>query len=134
MQRDLLLSEANITSWLAKNFWQKNAEEFLNNKTRDDPNTMVYNHFPFPISHFPFPQQIEDKQNIEIAVQAMLDAWAKYPESSLADFYEPIYAKYIGSFLIKPSMPLMPQKISREAERVAFLFGGYESWLVAVEN
>ena len=127
MQRDLLLSEANITSWLAKNFWQKNAEEFLNNKTRDDPNTMVYNHFPFP-------QQIEDKQNIEIAVQAMLDAWAKYPESSLADFYAPIFAKYIGSFLIKPSMPLMPQKISREAERVAFLFGGYESWLVAVEN
>ena len=69
MQRDLLLSEANITSWLAKNFWQKNAEEFLNNKTRDDPNTMVYNHFPFP-------QQIEDKQNIEIAVQTMLGAWA----------------------------------------------------------
>ena len=127
MQRDLLLSEANITSWLAKNFWQKNAEEFLNNKTRDDPNTMVYNHFPFP-------QQIEDKQNIEIAVQAMLDAWAKYPESSLADFYAPIFAKYIGSFLIKPSMPLMPQKFSHEAERVAFLVGGYESWLVAVEN
>ena len=127
MQRDLLLSEANITSWLAKNFWQKNAEEFLNNKKCDYPNTMVYNHFPFP-------QQIEDKQNIEIAAQAMLDAWAKYPESSLADFYAPIFAKYIGSFLIKPSMPLMPQKFSHEAERVAFLFGGYESWLVAVEN
>lgn len=43
---------------------------------------IVYNNFPWPV---PTAQQ---KQKIEKTAQAILDARAKYPDSSLADFYD----------------------------------------------
>lgn len=45
-------------------------------------NTIVYNNFPFP--------KVDDKQKekIEKSAQAILDARAKYPNSSLADLYD----------------------------------------------
>lgn len=45
-------------------------------------NTIVYNNFPWPT---PTPAQ---KQRIEKTAQAILDARAKYPDSSLADLYD----------------------------------------------
>ena len=45
-------------------------------------NTIVYNNFPWPT-----PME-EQKQKIEQTAQAILDARAKYPESSLADLYD----------------------------------------------
>ncbi len=47
-------------------------------------NTIVYNNFPWPV---PTDQQ---KAKIEQTAQAILDARAKYPESSLADLYDPL--------------------------------------------
>jgi len=47
-------------------------------------NTIVYNNFPWPE---PTDQQ---KEKIEQTAQAILDARAKYPESSLADLYDPL--------------------------------------------
>ena len=43
---------------------------------------VVYNNFPWPT-----PTE-EQKQRIEQTAQAILDARAKYPESSLADLYD----------------------------------------------
>ena len=47
--------------------------------------TIVYNNFPFP-------QQVDPKQKkkVETAAQAVLDTRAKYPDSSLADLYDPL--------------------------------------------
>lgn len=47
-------------------------------------NTIVYNNFPWPT---PTPEQ---KSKIEATAQAILDARAVYPDSSLADLYDPI--------------------------------------------
>ena len=45
-------------------------------------NTIVYNNFPWPN-----PTE-EQKAKIEATAQAILDARAKYPDSSLADLYD----------------------------------------------
>ena len=47
-------------------------------------NTIVYNNFPWPD---PTPEQ---KAAIERTAQAILDARARYPDSSLADLYDPL--------------------------------------------
>lgn len=48
-------------------------------------NTIVYNNFPWPQS--PTDKQ---KETVEAKAQAVLDARAKYPDSSLADLYDPL--------------------------------------------
>ena len=47
-------------------------------------NTIVYNNFPWPT------QTDEQKAKIEATAQAILDARAKYPDSSLADLYDEV--------------------------------------------
>jgi hypothetical protein len=48
-------------------------------------NKLVYNNYPWP-------QGVTDtqRQNVETAAQAVLDARAKYPASTLADLYDPV--------------------------------------------
>jgi type I restriction-modification system DNA methylase subunit len=91
-------------------------------------------------NNFPFPQNINDeehrsarKQAIEVAAQAVLDARAKYPESSLADLYDPLL---MPADLLKAHKTLDKavdaaygqQKFANEAERVAYLFELYEQY------
>ncbi len=47
--------------------------------------TIYYNNYPFP-------KDLNDKQKerVEKAAQAVLDAGEKYPDSSLADLYDPL--------------------------------------------
>lgn len=47
-------------------------------------NTIVYNNFPWPTA------TEEQKAKIEATAQAILDTRAKYPDSSLADLYDPL--------------------------------------------
>ena len=47
-------------------------------------NTIVYNNFPWPSP------SDEQKARIERTEQAILDARALYPDSSLADLYDPL--------------------------------------------
>lgn len=47
-------------------------------------NNLVYNNFPFP----PEPS-VKQKERVERAAQAILDARAKFPEATLADLYDP---------------------------------------------
>jgi type I restriction-modification system DNA methylase subunit len=87
-------------------------------------NTIVYNNFPWPT---PTDKQRED---IEVAAQAVLDARAKFPECSLADLYDPD--------TMPPELAKAHAKLDRlvekaygktfesDAERVAFLFERYQ--------
>jgi hypothetical protein len=98
---------------------------------------IVYNNFPWP-------QNPTDKQRqaIEAAAQAVLDARAKYPESSLADLYDPLT---MPPALVQAHRKLdaavdaayARRKFSGDSDRLAFLFELYQqivSPLVAKKN
>ena len=91
-------------------------------------NTIVYNNFPWP--------ETTDKQRhaIEAAAQAVLDARAQFPHTTLADLYDPL--------TMPPALLKAHQQLDRavdaaygvkgfksEAERVAFLFSRYQQLL-----
>lgn len=87
---------------------------------------IVYNNFPWPLN--PTDKQ---KQTIEVAAQAVLDARAAHPECSLADLYDPLT---MPANLLKAHQQLDKAvdaaygktKFANEAERVAFLFELYQ--------
>jgi N-6 DNA Methylase len=88
---------------------------------------IVYNNYPFP-------ENISDKQKqkVEIAAQAVLDTRAKYPDSSLADLYDPLT---MPPDLVKAHQILdkavdlcyRSQAFVNELNRIEFLFGLYET-------
>lgn len=91
-------------------------------------NSIVYNNFPWPQN--PTDKQ---KQTIEQAAQDVLDARAQFPDSSLADLYDPL--------TMPPALLKAHQKLDKavdaaygktsfktEAERVAFLFELYQQY------
>lgn len=87
---------------------------------------ITYNNFPWPLN--PTDKQ---KTTVELAAQAVLDVRAKYPDSSLADLYDPLL---MPADLLKAHKAVDKAvdaaygqtKFATEAERVAFLFGLYE--------
>jgi hypothetical protein len=89
---------------------------------------IVYNNFPWPES--PSDKQ---KQAIETAAQAVLDARAQFPEASLADLYDPLTMPPV---LLKAHQTLDKAvdtaygrtNFKTEAERVAFLFELYQKY------
>lgn len=91
-------------------------------------NTLVYNNFPWPES----PSEKNIKA-IEAAAQKVLDARALYPDSSLADLYDPLTMPPI---LIKAHQELdravdlayRPQAFISDAKRMEFLFELYEKY------
>lgn len=91
-------------------------------------NSVVYNNFPWPDN--PNEKQIK---SIEIAAQKVLDTRLKFPNSSLADLYDPLT---IPTDLIKAHNELnkavdiayRPQPFTSEANRMEFLFGLYEKY------
>lgn len=89
-------------------------------------NTLVYNNFPWP-------QSISDLQrrSVETAGQSVLDARALYPESNLADLYDPLTmpselhkAHQAVDKAVDAAYGYKGDKI--DAPRVAFLFVQYE--------
>jgi hypothetical protein len=91
-------------------------------------NTIVYNNFPWPES--PSEKQIKA---VEAAAQKVLDARAAFPESSLADLYDPLSMPPV---LIKAHLELdravdlayRPQSFISDAKRMEFLFELYEKY------
>ncbi|WP_071189767.1 DNA methyltransferase [Trichormus sp. NMC-1] len=89
--------------------------------------TIVYNNYPFP-------ENVNDKQKqkVEIAAQAVLDTRSKYPDSSLADLYDP---RTMPPDLVKAHQNLdkavdlcyRPQPFVNELNRIEFLFSLYEA-------
>lgn len=91
-------------------------------------NSLVYNNFPWPES--PTEKQ---KQAVEAAAQAVLDARAQFPDSSLADLYDP---NTMPPVLVKAHQQLdkavdlcyRPQPFPTEARRIEYLFELYEKY------
>ena len=100
-------------------------------------NSIVYNNFPWP----PHPTD-KQKQAIEAAAQGVLAARAQYPESSLADLYDPLT---MPPALVQAHRKLdaavdaayARRKFLGDRDRLAFLFELYQqlvSPLVAQKN
>jgi hypothetical protein len=88
--------------------------------------TIVYNNFPWPN---PTPKQ---RRAIEQAAQAVLDVRGQYPSSTLADLYDrlstpPALTKAHTALDKAVDAAYACPKFSTEAERVAFVFGLYET-------
>ena len=87
---------------------------------------IVYNNFPWPGN--PTEKQ---KQTVEAAAQNVLDVRAKFPESSLADLYDP---NTMPPELVKAHQALdkavdlcyRPQAFINETKRIEFLFELYD--------
>lgn len=87
---------------------------------------VVYNNFPWP-------QDITEaqKERVETAAQAVLDARVNYPESSLADLYDPLtmppdLVRAHKSLDKAVDLCYRPQPFENEMERMGFLFNLYE--------
>ncbi|WP_026787461.1 class I SAM-dependent DNA methyltransferase [Planktothrix rubescens] len=93
----------------------------------DYSSTIVYNNYPFP-------ENVSDKQKqkVETAAQKVLDTRAKYPDSSLADLYDPLT---MPPDLVKAHQALdkavdlcyRPQPFVSELNRIEYLFSLYEA-------
>lgn len=89
---------------------------------------IVYNNFPFP-------QNPTDKQvkAIEVAAQKVLDARAMFPNSSLADLYDPLtmppaLTKAHNELDKAVDLAYRSQPFTSEAKRMEFLFELYEQY------
>jgi hypothetical protein len=97
----------------------------------------VYNNFPWPET--PTDKQ---KEAIEKAAQKVLDARAEFPNSSLADLYDPLtmppaLVKAHNELDKAVDLAYRPQPFSTDANRMEFLFELYEKYtagLFAVEK
>ena len=92
-----------------------------------------YSYAPAVYNNFPWPESPSDKQRVAIeqAAQGVLDARAAFPDSTLADLYDPV--------TMPPALVKAHQALDRavdaaygrrsfhtDAERVAFLFERYQ--------
>lgn len=106
--------------------WVKNICGKLESRIRYTPN--VYHTFPFPEN--PTDKQIK---KIEEKAQKVLDARQLYPNSSLADLYDPLV---MPPALVKAHIELdkavdlayRPQPFTSDANRMEFLFDLYEKY------
>ncbi len=91
-------------------------------------NSIVYNNYPWPLN--PTEKQ---KEIVETAAQAVLDTRALFPNSSLADLYNPLT---MPPALVKAHQVLdkavdacyRPQPFTTDANRMEYLFGLYEQY------
>lgn len=93
-------------------------------------NNIVYNNYPWPISSTP-----KQRDGVEKAAQAVLDARAKYGDATLAELYDQLA---MPPELLKAHQALdravercyRPESFSADRERVEFLFAMYEKLTV----
>jgi hypothetical protein len=89
---------------------------------------IVYNNFPWPEN--PTDKQ---KQSIEEKAQKVLDVRAQFPDSSLADLYDPLtmppaLVKAHNDLDKAVDLAYRSQPFTSEANRMEFLFGLYEKY------
>jgi hypothetical protein len=116
-----------ILSSMMHNAWMRAVAGRLESRYRYSSG-IVYNNFPWPEN--PSDKQ---KQAIEAAAQAVLDARVQFPDSSLANLYDPLT---IPPVLLKAHQTLDKAvdvaygktNFKTEAERVAFLFELYQKY------
>ncbi|MBS1586874.1 MAG: class I SAM-dependent DNA methyltransferase [Bacteroidetes bacterium] len=91
-------------------------------------NELVYNNFPWPEN-----PTTKQRETVEKAAQGVLDARAEYPDSSLADLYDP---NTMPPALVKAHQALdkavdlcyRPQPFINETKRIEFLFELYDKY------
>jgi len=108
------------------NTWIKYVSGKLESRISYSPS--VYNNFPFPDT--PNDKQIKA---IETAAQKVLDARLQFPNSSLADLYDPltmppILVKAHNDLDKAVDLAYRPQAFTSEANRMVFLFELYEKY------
>lgn len=98
-------------------------------------NSIVYNNFPWPEL-----VGVKHRSAIEVEAQGVLDARADFPDSTLADLYDPltmprdlikahqqldkvVVAAYLAA---EKAAGRKAPKLGTDAERVAFLFERYQ--------
>ena len=116
-----------ILTSLMHNAWMRTVCGRLKNDYRYSAG-IVYNNFPWPEK----PSE-KQKQAIEIAAQVVLDARAQFPESTLANLYDPLTMPPV---LLKAHQHLDKTvdaaygktNFQTEAQRVAFLFELYQKY------
>lgn len=89
---------------------------------------IVYNNYPFPKE-----PSDKNRQKVEKAAQKVLDVRAEFPESSLADLYDPLA---MPPKLVQAHQALdkavdlcyRPQPFTNERNRIEFLFDLYEQY------
>ncbi len=91
-------------------------------------NTIVYNNYPWPIN-----QTDKQVKAIENAAQKVLDARQQFPNSSLADLYDPLtmppaLVKAHNELDKAVDLAYRPQAFTSEANRMVFLFELYEKY------
>jgi hypothetical protein len=115
-----------ILQSIMHNVWIRITCGRLENRLRYS--SSVYNNYPFPEN--PTERQ---KKAIEQAAQAVLDARASLPDSSLADLYKP---NTMPPVLVKAHQQLdkavdlcyRPQPFPNETKRIEFLFELYDKY------
>ncbi|MHC1736816.1 MAG: class I SAM-dependent DNA methyltransferase [Ignavibacteriaceae bacterium] len=91
-------------------------------------NTIVYNNFPWPEN--PHEKQVK---TIETAAQIVLDVREQFPNSSLADLYDPLtmppeLVKAHNDLDKAVDLAYRPQPFTSEANRMVYLFELYEKY------
>ncbi len=83
---------------------------------------IVYNNFPWPSLELNQPpaQEGRAKAAIETAAQAVLDTRAQFPDSSLADLYDPLS--------MPPALVKAHQKLDAAVDAAYALGGGKKTW------
>ncbi|MFD2725211.1 type IIL restriction-modification enzyme MmeI [Hyunsoonleella rubra] len=89
---------------------------------------MVYNNYPWPKA-----PSDKNKQAVETKAQQVLDARAAFPESSLADLYDPLtmppqLAKAHQALDKAVDLCYRPQAFTNETARIEFLFDLYNEY------
>lgn len=130
--KNYMLPNANVFHFgiiisLMHNIWTRCVSGRLKSDIQYS-NGIVYNNFPWPET----PNE-KQKESVEKAAQTVLDVRAKYPESSLADLYDP---NTMPPDLVKAHQALdkavdlcyRPQPFTSEAKRIEFLFELYDKY------
>lgn len=107
--------------------WIRNVSGRLKNDIRYTPN--VYHCFPFPLYN-----NDSYKNNVEATAQKVLDVRAEFPDSSLADLYDPLT---MPPALVKAHQKLdravdlcyRPQPFVSETARIEYLFELYDKYI-----
>jgi hypothetical protein len=91
-------------------------------------NSIVYNNYPWPEN-----PTAKQTKAIETASQKVLDARLQFPNSSLADLYDPltmppILVKAHNELDKAVDLAYRPQAFTSEAKRMEFLFELYEKY------
>ena len=91
-------------------------------------NTIVYNNFPWPEN----PSE-KQKEAIGKAAQKVLDTRAEFPNSSLADLYDPLtmppaLVKAHNDLDKAVDLAYRPQPFINETKRIEFLFDLYDKY------